>query len=104
MRGRSLTPSLVFSILLITIGTLFFLDNIGVLRIWQVWRFWPLALIVSGASKLYQREGPSGSIWGSFLILCGGLWLAHNLNFIYVNFWTISPLAPILVGVVGFFQ
>jgi hypothetical protein len=99
MRGRPLTPSLVFSILLITIGTLFFLDNINVIRIWELWRFWPVALIASGVAKLYQREGLSSWIWGSFLILCGGLWLGNNLELFHVTFGTIWPLTLITLGV-----
>lgn len=101
MRGRPVTPSLIFSILLITIGTLFFLDNINVIRIWQVWRFWPVILIISGVSKLLGRQGLSGWIWGSFLILCGGLWLGNNLQMYHVNFGTIWPLALITVGVMS---
>src|SRR5260370_23807319 len=104
MKGRSITPSLIFSILLITIGTLFFLDNINVLRIWEVWRFWPVALIAGGVSKLYQREGPSGWIWGSFLILCGALWLGDNLQLLPVNFGTILPPALLTVGVIMLFK
>jgi hypothetical protein len=99
MRCRTATPSLIFSILLITIGTLFFLDNINVIRIWEVWRFWPVLLIVSGVSKLYQREGASGWIWGSFLILCGALWLANNLHLVHVNFGTVWSLALVTLGV-----
>ncbi len=99
MLGRRATPSLIFSILLITVGTLFFLDNINVIRIWELWRFWPLALVVGGVSKLYQQEGLSGWIWGSFLILCGALWLGNNLGWVHVNFGTIWPLSLITLGV-----
>jgi TM2 domain-containing membrane protein YozV len=99
MGGRRATPSLIFSILLITVGTLFFLDNINVIRIREVWRFWPIALVVSGISKLYLREGLSGWIWGTFLILCGGLWLGNNLEFFHVTFGTIWPLTLITLGV-----
>lgn len=101
MSCRHATPSVVFSIVLITIGTLFFLDNINVLRISDVWRFWPVALIVSGASKLLQREGEAGWIWGSFLILCGGLWLGNNLSLFHVSFGMVWPLTLITLGVMS---
>jgi hypothetical protein len=99
MRGRSLTPSLIFSILLIAVGTLFFLDNINVIHIVQIWRFWPVVLIFSGVAKLHQREGPSSWIWGGFLVLCGGLWLGDNLHLLHVSFGTIWPLTLITLGV-----
>jgi hypothetical protein len=99
MTCRTWTPSIVVSILLIGVGLLFLLDNIHVIHIGSVWRFWPAILIVSGVSKLAERRGPSGWVWGSFLILCGALWLANNLHWLHVNAGTVWPLTVITLGV-----
>jgi len=40
---------------LIAIGILFLLNNLDVLRIRYLFRYWPVALIVLGAYKLYER-------------------------------------------------
>lgn len=99
MSCRALGPSIIFSFLLIAVGTLFLLDNLGVIQVWQLWRFWPVLLIVSGISKLLDRQGPGDWIWSGFLILCGGLWLSNNLHWIHVGFGTIWPLVLITLGV-----
>jgi len=99
MRSRWLSPSVVTSVLLITIGVLFLLDNLNILPVGDVWRFWPLILIFSGVSKLTDRDRPSSLIWGSFLVLCGAGWLANNLHWWNFNFHAIWPLTLIMVGV-----
>lgn len=40
---------------LITIGVLFLLNNLGILRIRQIFRYWPIALIAIGVYMLYER-------------------------------------------------
>ncbi len=99
--SRFTSPGAIVSICLIVAGTLFFLDNLHVIRIYEVWRFWPIALVIAGVAKLMERRGTAGWIWGSFLILAGGLWLGSNLNLIYVNAGTIWPLGLITLGVMG---
>lgn len=47
-------------ILLIAVGVLFLLNNLGLLRIAQVFRLWPLALIALGALLLRERLGEQG--------------------------------------------
>jgi hypothetical protein len=89
----------VSSILLIVAGTLFFLDNLNIIRIYDVWRFWPVALIVGGVTRVSDRRSPSAWIWGGFLILCGALWLCSNFHLLHINGGTIWPLTLITVGV-----
>ena len=46
--------------ILIAIGVLFLLDNLRIIRIGDLLRFWPLILIVVGVSALYSRlSGPA---------------------------------------------
>jgi hypothetical protein len=99
MRTRTCTPSIVVSIALIGVGTLFLLDNIGLIPIWNVWRFWPAALIVAGISRLMNRRGPAEWLWSTFLVLCGSLWLGNNLHWFHIGFGTVWPLTLITLGV-----
>jgi hypothetical protein len=59
-RGSSGTGRLpVGPIVLIAIGVLFLLDNLGLLPISEILRFWPLILIGIGVYSLYSRlSGP----------------------------------------------
>jgi hypothetical protein len=45
----------VAPILLIAVGVLFLLNNLGWLRIGELLKFWPVALIALGAYMLYER-------------------------------------------------
>lgn len=49
--------SSVTGVLLIALGVLFLLLNFDVIRLYQVVRFWPVALIILGAYMLYARLG-----------------------------------------------
>lgn len=45
--------SLIWGIILIVVGAIFLLQQFHVDIFDQVWRFWPVILIVWGANKLY---------------------------------------------------
>lgn len=48
-------------LVLIAVGILFLLHNLNILRIGELLRYWPVALICLGAYMLYERlSGPSG--------------------------------------------
>ena len=42
-------------VVLIGVGVMFLLGNLGLLRFEQIFRFWPIGLIVLGAYLLYDR-------------------------------------------------
>lgn len=78
---RSRRVSLVGPVILIGLGIVFLLNNMGVLA-WSVWevifRLWPILLIAAGLEIILNRL----SVWGSLLalvltvvILAGALWL-----------------------------
>ncbi len=76
-------PSLIGPLILITIGVLFLLANLGMLpfTFWEIaYRFWPLILILIGLEIIFGRRSMIGALivvvlW---LALIGGvLWLAY---------------------------
>ncbi len=57
--------SLIWGIILIVVGAIFLLQQFNIEIFDQVWRLWPVILIVWGANKLYlglkernEREAP----------------------------------------------
>jgi len=81
MEERKRRGSLVGPVILIGLGVVFLLNNLGVVS-WDVWdvifRLWPVLLIAAGLDILIGRR----SAWGSLLVLglivavlAGGLWL-----------------------------
>ncbi|MCL4395734.1 MAG: cell wall-active antibiotics response protein [Chloroflexi bacterium] len=75
-------PSLIGPLILITIGVLFLLANLGMLpySFWEIAaRFWPLVLILVGLEIIFGRRSPAGALVVILLwvALVGGvLWLA----------------------------
>jgi hypothetical protein len=53
MANKKRSDSLIWGIILIVVGAIFLLQQFHVDIFDQVWRLWPVILIVWGANKLY---------------------------------------------------
>jgi predicted membrane protein len=92
--GRIMT-----GILIVVIGVLAFLNNIGVIHNLDIWDYWPVILILVGIGRFFRPFAGSGQyVEGLVLAAIGGLLLMNNLNVIDFNFDTYWPLLLILVG------
>jgi hypothetical protein len=89
-------------LLLIALGVVFLLSNLGALRgdTWEtILRLWPILLILIGLDNLYQRQGIVGAI---FAIGLGTVFLLANQGWINVNVWQlILRLWPLLLVAIG---
>jgi hypothetical protein len=92
------TPQLLFGLIVIATGVLFTLDNLGIIRADDYFRFWPTALIAIGGLKLWQaRRGPGAIAGGIFL--AAGIWLlGDELGAFRVDFDRLWPLALVAFG------
>jgi hypothetical protein len=99
---RKSRPSFVWPILLITVGVVFLLSNLGVLRgdVWEnIWRFWPVIFIAIGLDSLFRRNEIAGPI---FMVGLGLIFLLSSLNVIGWGAWdTLWRLWPILLVSIG---
>ena len=99
-KSSPITPRLILGLLLIIIGVVFTLDQLG----WiedadDILQFWPLVLICVGASKLFWPGSPSGRITGLILLVVGSWLLLEILDVVYVSFWDYWPLLLVVIGV-----
>ena len=97
--GKRLSSHILAGGLLIVAGAALLLDNIGMLDIGPLWRFWPLILVGIGIVKIVnaasRREQGSG-IW----LLLLGLWFGVlTLNIGGLTFSDIWPALFIALGV-----
>jgi len=53
MATKTRNDSLVWGVILIVVGAIFLLEQFDIDLFDQVWRFWPVILIVWGANKLW---------------------------------------------------
>ena len=94
--GR-ISSQLVFGVLIICLGIIFLLDNMGIVYSWDFLQYWPILLIVLGIMKLVQ-PGRSGRGWGIVLIVLGSVFMLRTLELYYFRFRDLWPLLLILVG------
>jgi hypothetical protein len=89
-----LTPRLVIGLAIMLAGFLLALDSLGFADAGQVFRFWPLALVAVGATKLL---GSASERSGAFLlIVLGTALLALNLG--WLSFPRVAAIVLFLVG------
>ena len=86
----------VFALMLIVAGALLFLDNLGVLPIRDIGAYWPIFIVVWGASMLERWRSPVVVTWALALMAWGGLLILGNLQILHVNgsvFWPVMLIA-----------
>jgi predicted membrane protein len=93
----SMSSQIAIGVVVIGIGLLFLLDNLGFLEFRQAATFWPLVLIFVGAVKFFDRQANSRVV-GGVMIVAGALFLFKRLGLFYVSWQTVWPLGLIVVG------
>lgn len=95
-------PSFIWPIILITVGVVFLLSNLGFLGddVWEnIWRFWPIIFIAIGIDSLLRRNEIAGPV---FMVGLGIVFLLSSLRVIGWGTWDILwRLWPILLVSIG---
>lgn len=86
--------------LIVAIGLLLLLDNMDIVRIHDAWRFWPVAVVVVGVSKILENRSPASLIWGGMITLVGAVLLLDNLHILIFNFDLGEMIWPLVI--IGF--
>ena len=94
---RSIAPQLVMGLLIIVIGVLFTLDNLGFIEAEAYLRFWPAGLIAIGLMKLWS--GGKGASVPGLLFFFAGVWLLlQTMEIVTVSLWNLWPVLLIVAG------
>jgi hypothetical protein len=85
-----------WGLLLMAAGAILLLGRFGIADFaWMMRRFWPLIVIIIGASKLFHRD----TIWQGLWFIALGAWLQavslHLYGFTYGSSW---PLLLVILG------
>ena len=92
-----LAPRLVLGLVVIALGAILLLENLGLYEAWRLLEWWPAALVAFGLSRLIQ---------GGPLSLRGHVWLALGVAAFATQFgpWGLLerwwPLALVWLGLV----
>jgi predicted membrane protein len=84
--------------LIVLIGLMILLDNMGIIRMHDIWRFWPVLLIVYGVARVLDARAPGGYVWGGVVTLAGALLLLDTLDILVFDFNLIWPMLLIAFG------
>jgi hypothetical protein len=90
----------LYALLLIVLGVMFLLDNMG---LHWAHEYWPVVLIVIGGWLLAARWGEisSGTPGSRYLVMAPALWLTGGIAFLLDRIYDISIWEPALLIVVG---
>jgi predicted membrane protein len=97
--NRSGLHGVVFGSLIVAVGLVLLLDNMGIIHARDVWRYWPLAIVAFGISRMLEGHAPAALVWGGILTLFGALIFLDTMNIIYFDFNLVWPLLIIGFGV-----
>ena len=101
--GRT-SAALIPGLIVAGIGVLFLLHNLNIVRIYNVWRFWPLILIAIGFTKLIDSPHSNEKAGGTVMVLVGGIFLAVNLGLFSWQVWQFWPVILIGIGLMMLFN
>lgn len=90
--------TLIPAVIVIGIGVLFLLGNLGIVIVHDWFDYWPVILIAVGLVKLVDSDFVSGRALGAILMAVGGLFLADNLGYLHARMEDLWPLLLIGAG------
>lgn len=94
------SSQIVLGVIVIGLGLLFLLDNLGFINVRYNFRFWPTILIVVGLLKLSQSRNTRGYVIGGVLLLLGLTSSLKHMGLFYLSWDMLWPLLIIGAGAV----
>ena len=91
---------MVVGAVIVIVGLVILLDNLGIVQVHDMWRFWPLIMIGIGVAKVMERRGPAAQVWGGLVAVIGIAFLLDNLHIRFFYFDVSDIIWP--VAIIGF--
>ena len=101
---RNSPSQVLLGVIVIALGFLFLLDNLGWVDVRYTLHFWPIILIGFGIVKIMQSRSGSGYVAGGALILVGALLTLKRMGLIYLSGKALWPLLLIGLGLFVVFR
>lgn len=94
------TPQLFLGLMILAVGVVLTLDNLGILYADEILRYWPAGLIAIGALKMWQARAGRGGGSAGLIIAVAGTWLLLDvMGFVRVDLRDAWPLVLVFAGV-----
>jgi predicted membrane protein len=95
---RCTSAGLVPGMIVVGIGVLFLLNNLGIVRVHDWWNLWPVILIAIGLTKLVDSPHPNEKSGGAVMLIVGSVFLAKNMGWFTWSIWEWWPILLIGAG------
>jgi hypothetical protein len=90
---------LLWGLLLVGLGTVIFLDQLGIADTESLWHYWPLVLVVIGINRTIGIPSAHDFAGGLWTVLVG-IWLFATLEGRFgLTFWNSWPIFIIICGI-----
>jgi predicted membrane protein len=93
------THGIFFGAIVVAIGCLLLLDNLGIVRFHDIWQYWPVLMVAWGVSHVVDSRTPSGWVWGAVVALFGAFLLLDTRDILVFNMHVVWPVLLIAFGV-----
>lgn len=94
-----LSSQVVVGLMIVAVGVIFTLDNLGIIYAEDYLRYWPAALVLIGAVKVWHARLDGHGWFGGLLFLgVGSYMLINRITYIRFDPRTIFPLALVFLG------
>src|SRR5438477_118352 len=85
-------PEIIPTLIVIGVGVLFLLNNLNIVYVHDLWRYWPVIPIALGLVKMVDSPYSNGQVTGGVLVGVGALFLADTLGFVRLTWNDFWPL------------
>ncbi len=85
------------ALVVIAIGVLLLLNQNGIVRFEDIWRLWPVVLIIGGGVRMMQ-SGSNAVVVGGLMVSVGIVLELAEFHLIPFRVWQLWPVAIIAVG------
>lgn len=102
-RRRS-SKSFLMGVVILVVGVVLLLGQLHIVDPDQVFRFWPLLLVLFGLHNLLAGCGGGRRFWGVFLILAGVILQLEYLGYDHIRFEVVWPVFIIAAGIMLMLQ
>jgi hypothetical protein len=96
-RESSVVSRLFWGLMLLSAGTIFWLDRLGRVEARDFLQWWPFVAVVAGVVELVQRRWSGGFFWLAF----GSFFLLPHLGVSRFSFFYIIGAWPLFISVAG---
>ncbi len=98
-RGNDTSGMLVMGVLVICIGVLLLLSQLGFVSWAAIWHWWPMFFVFAGAGRMMSAKNGGDRAWGLGLIIIGFVLEAHEFGYIRFGLAHLWPLFIIASGI-----